>query len=217
MLYMLAKKIIITFSFLHIVFSQEINLIKDSSGDPVLSPVIKSLIVPGWGEYTLGYEKRAKIMALTESFIFISILGSYSNANRTEINYQAYAAQHAGVNIAGKNRQFWIDIGNYLSLDQFNEEHLRWRDFNAIYEQNNDWNWSWDDDGNRKSFEKMRIKSDTWKLRGSFLIGGMVLNHIISAVDALYLFRISTIKNIDVLPTYNQNIDQYNISLSISF
>ena len=102
MLYMLAKKIIITFSFLHIVFSQEINLIKDSSGDPVLSPVIKSLIVPGWGEYTLGYEKRAKIMALTESFIFISILGSYSNANRTEINYQAYAAQHAGVNIAGK-------------------------------------------------------------------------------------------------------------------
>tara|TARA_X000001036_G_scaffold50914_1_gene40582 strand:+ start:2735 stop:3205 length:471 start_codon:yes stop_codon:yes gene_type:complete len=156
-------------------------------------------------------------MALTESFIFISILGSYSNANRTEINYQAYAAQHAGVNIAGKNRQFWIDIGNYLSLDQFNEEHLRWRDFNAIYEQNNDWNWSWDDDGNRKYFEKMRIKSDTWKLRGSFLIGGMVLNHIISAVDALYLFRISTIKDIDVLPTYNQNIDLYNISLSISF
>ena len=63
----------------------------------------------------------------------------------------------------------------------------------------------------------MRIKSDTWKLRGSFLIGGMVLNHIISAVDALYLFRISTIKDIDVLPTYNQNIDLYNISLSISF
>tara|TARA_X000001036_G_scaffold50914_1_gene40581 strand:+ start:2562 stop:2735 length:174 start_codon:yes stop_codon:yes gene_type:complete len=57
---MLAKKIIITFSFLHIVFSQEINLIKDSSGDPVLSPVIKSLIVPGWGEYTLGYGKEPK-------------------------------------------------------------------------------------------------------------------------------------------------------------
>ena len=216
MLRMVSKKIIITTFFLHIVFSQEINLIKDST-DPVLSPVIKSLILPGWGEYTLGFQKRAKVMALTESFIFVSILASYSSANRLEINYQAYAAQHAGVNNVGKNRQYWIDIGNYLSIDQFNEEHLRWRDFNAIYEQNNNWNWYWDDDNNRKSFEKMRIKSDTWKLRASFLVGGMVLNHIISSIDALYLFKLSNIDNIDVLPTYYQKIDQYNISLSISF
>jgi len=213
---MVSKKIIITTFFLHIVFSQEINLIKDST-DPVLSPVIKSLVLPGWGEYTLGFQKRAKVMALTESFIFVSILASYSSANRLEINYQAYAAQHAGVNNVGKNRQYWIDIGNYLSIDQFNEEHLRWRDFNAIYEQNNNWNWYWDDDNNRKSFEKMRIKSDTWKLRASFLVGGMILNHIISAIDALYLFRISNIENIDVLHSYNQNIDQYNLSLSINF
>ena len=216
MLWMVSKKIIITTFFLHLVFSQEINLIKNST-DPVLSPVIKSLILPGWGEYTLGFQKRAKIMALTESFIFVSILASYSSANRLEINYQAYAAQHAGVNNVGKNRQYWIDIGNYLSIDQFNEEHLRWRDFNAIYEQNNNWNWYWDDDNNRKSFEKMRIKSDTWKLRASFLVGGMILNHIISAIDALYLFRISNIENIDVLHSYNQNIDQYNLSLSINF
>jgi|TARA_B100001996_G_scaffold102141_2_gene76665 hypothetical protein len=213
---MVSKKIIIISFFLHIVFPQGINSIKDSK-EPVLSPIIKSLLLPGWGEYALGYNKRAKVMALSESFIFISILGSYSNANRIEINYKAYAAQHAGVNTIDKNRQYWVDIGNYLSIDQFNEEHLRWRDFNAIYDQNNNWNWSWDDDDNRKYFEKMRIKSDTWKLRASFLVGGMVLNHIISAIDALYLFRLSNIDNIDVLPTYYQKTDQYNISLSISF
>ncbi len=216
MLRMVSKKIIIISFFLHIVFPQGINSIKDSK-EPVLSPIIKSLLLPGWGEYALGYNKRAKVMALSESFIFISILGSYSNANRIEINYKAYAAQHAGVNTIDKNRQYWVDIGNYLSIDQFNEEHLRWRDFNAIYDQNNNWNWSWDDDDNRKYFEKMRIKSDTWKLRASFLVGGMVLNHIISAIDALYLFRLSNIDNIDVLPTYYQKTDQYNISLSISF
>ncbi len=216
MLRMVSKKIIIISFFLHIVFPQGINSIKDSK-EPVLSPIIKSLLLPGWGEYALGYNKRAKVMALSESFIFISILGSYSNANRIEINYKAYAAQHAGVNTIDKNRQYWVDIGNYLSIDQFNEEHLRWRDFNAIYDQNNSWNWSWDDDDNRKYFEKMRIKSDTWKLRASFLVGGMVLNHIISAIDALYLFRLSNIDNIDVLPTYYQKTDQYNISLSISF
>ena len=131
------------------VFSQEINLNKDSR-DPVISPVLKSLIFPGWGEYALGYQQRGRIMALTESVIFISILGSYSNSNTFESNYQSYAAQHAGVSTVGKNRQYWIDVGNYLSIDQFNEEHLRWRDFNAVYEQDNNWNWAWDDDGNRK-------------------------------------------------------------------
>ena len=136
---------------------------------------------------------------------------SYGGSGRAD------AAQHAGVSTVGKDRKYWIDIGNYLSIDQFNEEHLRWRDFNAIYEQNKNWNWSWDDDNNMKSFEKMRIKSDTWKLRASFLVGGMILNHIISAIDALYLFRISNIENIDVLPSYYQNIDQYNLSLSINF
>ena len=156
-------------------------------------------------------------MALTESVIFISILGSYSNSNKFESNYQAYAAQHAGVSPIGKNRQYWIDIGNYSSIDQFNEEHLRWRDFNAVYEQDKNWNWAWNDDGNRIFFEKMRIKADTWKLRASFLIGGMVLNHIISAIDALYLFRISNIENTDIVPYYSPNTDQYNLSLTIYF
>ena len=198
------------------VFSQEINSNNDSR-DPIISPVLKSLIFPGWGEYALGYQQRSRIMALTESVIFISILGSYSNSNKFESNYQAYAAQHAGVSPIGKNRQYWIDIGNYSSIDQFNEEHLRWRDFNAVYEQDKNWNWAWNDDGNRIFFEKMRIKADTWKLRASFLIGGMVLNHIISAIDALYLFRISNIENTDIVPYYSPNTDQYNLSFTIYF
>ena len=213
---MVSKKIIIIFLFLQVVFSQEINLNKDSR-DPLISPVLKSLVFPGWGEYSLGYQQRGRIMALTESVIFISILGSYSNSNKFESNYKAYAAQHAGVSPIGKNRQYWIDIGNYSSIDQFNEEHLRWRDFNAVYKQDKNWNWVWNDDGNRIFFEKMRIKADTWKLRASFLIGGMVLNHIISAIDALYLFRISNIENTDIVSYYSPNTDQYNLSLTIYF
>ena len=58
----------------------------------------------------------------------------------------------------------------------------------------------------------MRIKSDTWKLRASFLVGGMVLNHIISAIDALYLLRL---KNITFLPKNNNGVNE--ISLQIRF
>jgi len=213
---MVSKKIIIIFFFFHLVFSQELNLDKNFE-KPFISPVLKSLILPGWGEYSLGHKKRARIMALSESVIFFSILGSYSNANKFEQNYKSYAAEHANVITAGKNRQYWIDIGNYFSIDQFNEEHLRWRDFTAIYEKDNNWNWVWDNDENRKYFEKMRIRGDTWKLRGSFLIGGMVLNHIISAIDALYLSRISSIDKAELNPIYYPHTNQYKLILNVNF
>ena len=213
---MVSKKIIIIFFFFHLVYSQEINLDKDFE-KPFISPVLKSFILPGWGEYSLGYKQRGRIMVLSESVIFFSILGSYFYANKFEQNYKAYASEHANVTTIGKNRQYWIDIGNYSSIDQFNEEHLRWRDFNAVYEKDNNWNWLWDNDQNRIFFEKMRIKGDTWKLRSSFLIGGMVLNHIISAIDALYLSRISSIDNAELNPIYYPHKNQYKLILNVYF
>tara|TARA_B110000014_G_C19887061_1_gene459026 strand:- start:33 stop:674 length:642 start_codon:yes stop_codon:yes gene_type:complete len=213
---MVSKKIIIIFFFFHLVYSQELNLDKDFE-KPFISPVLKSLILPGWGEYSLGYKQRGRIMVLSESVIFFSILGSYFYANKFEQNYKAYASEHANVATVGKNRQYWVDIGNYSSIDQFNEEHLRWRDFNAIYEKDNNWNWLWDNDENRKYFEKMRIRGDTWKLRGSFLIGGMVLNHIISAIDALYLSRISSIDKAELNPIYYPHTNQYKLILNVNF
>ena len=211
-----SKKIIIIFFFFHLVYSQELNLDKDFE-KPFISPVLKSLILPGWGEYSLGYKQRGRIIVLSESVIFFSILGSYFYANKFEQNYKAYASEHANVTTIGKNRQYWIDIGNYSSIDQFNEEHLRWRDFNAVYEKDNNWNWLWDNDQNRIFFEKMRIKGDTWKLRSSFLIGGMVLNHIISAIDALYLSRISAIDNAELNPIYYPHKNQYKLILNVYF
>ncbi len=213
---MVSKKIIIIFFFFHLVYPQELNLDKDFE-KPFISPVLKSLILPGWGEYSLGYKQRGRIMVLSESVIFFSILGSYFYANKFEQNYKAYASEHANVTTIGKNRQYWIDIGNYSSIDQFNEEHLRWRDFNAVYEKDNNWNWLWDNDQNRIFFEKMRIKGDTWKLRSSFLIGGMVLNHIISAIDALYLSRISAIDNAELNPIYYPHKNQYKLILNVYF
>ena len=82
---MASKKIITAFLLLQIGFSQEKNLNNDSK-DPVLSPILKSLIFPGWGEYALGNKKRGKVFAVTESFIIISILGSYSKANTFKSN-----------------------------------------------------------------------------------------------------------------------------------
>ena len=178
---------------------------------------MKSLVLPGWGEYSLDNQIRGRIFVLSETVLLLAILGSYSVSKRQDTEFKAYAAEHAGISPVGKDRQFWVDIGNYSSLFTFNLEHLRWRDFNALYEDNDTWAWAWDSSNNRERFENMRIASDSWRLRGSFLIGGVVLNHIVSAIDALYLSKISNIQETVVSPNYNPHSDKMEISLTVYF
>ena len=210
------KQIVTAIVLTQALYTQQLGPAADQK-KPIISPVVKSLVFPGWGEYSLDNQIRGRIFVLSETVLLLAILGSYSVAQRQETEYKAYAAEHAGIDPIGKDRQFWVDIGNYSSLFLFNEEHLRWRDFNALYEDNDTWTWAWDSGNNRERFENMRIASDSWSLRGSFLIGGVVLNHIVSAIDALYLSKISNIKETVVSPHYNPYSDEMGLSLTVSF
>ena len=210
------KQIVTAIVLTQVLYTQQLGPTVDQQ-KPFYSPVVKSLVLPGWGEYSLDNQIRGRIFVLSETVLLLAILGSYSVAQRQETEYKAYAAEHAGIDPIGKDRQFWVDIGNYSSLFTFNEEHLRWRDFNALYEDNDTWAWAWDSSNNRERFENTRIASDSWRLRGSFLIGGVVLNHIVSAIDALYLSKISNIQETVVSPNYNPHSDKMEISLTVYF
>ena len=210
------KQIVTAIVLIQVLYTQQLGPTVDQQ-KPFFSPVVKSLVLPGWGEYSLDNQIRGRIFVLSETVLFLAILGSYSVAQRQETEYKAYAAEHAGIDPIGKDRQFWVDIGNYSSLFTFNEEHLRWRDFNALYEDNDTWAWAWDSSNNRERFENTRIASDSWRLRGSFLIGGVVLNHIVSAIDALYLSKISNIQETVFSPNYNPHSDKMELSLTVYF
>ena len=210
------KQIVTAIVLTQVLYTQQLGPTVDQQ-KPFFSPVVKSLVLPGWGEYSLDNQIRGRIFVLSETVLLLAILGSYSVAQRQETEYKAYAAEHAGIDPIGKDRQFWVDIGNYSSLFTFNEEHLRWRDFNALYEDNDTWAWAWDSSNNRERFENTRISSDNWRLRGSFLIGGVVLNHIVSAIDALYLSKISNIQETVVSPNYNPHSDKMELSLTVYF
>jgi len=210
------KQIVTAVVLIQVLYTQQLGPTVDQH-KPFISPMVKSLVLPGWGEYSLDNQIRGRIFVLSETVLLLAILGSYSVSQRQETEFRAYAAEHAGISPDGKDRQFWVDIGNYSSLLAFNEEHLRWRDFNALYEDNDTWTWAWDSGNNRERFENMRIASDSWRLRGLFLIGGVVLNHIVSAIDALYLSKISNIKETVVSPNYNPYSDEMGLSLTVSF
>ena len=185
--------VVILFFFTELMICQPVN--KNS-----LDPVIKSFLVPGWGQNELGYKSRSKKYIYVEVGILLSLYTSSKYSNEIKRNYIAYAAKHAGVVTNGKDREYWVDIGNFNTLNDYNSEHLRNREVGELYPQTQKWNWNWDTSKNRKYFESRRIQSDKMKLFSTFAIGGLFLNHFVSSIDALYLKRLSTSKSFSIKP-----------------
>jgi len=193
------------------------KLICQPVNEKAIDPIIKSFLVPGWGQSELGYKERSKMYNYIEIGILLSMFSSTKYSNEIKRNYIAYAAEHAGVISDGKDREFWVDIGNYNTLNEYNSEHLRNRDTGELYPQTVEWRWSWDNSENRKYFESKRIQSDKLKLFSTFTFGALFLNHFISSIDALYLKRLSASNNFTIKPYIGNNdmIIGYKVEFSL--
>ena len=182
-----------------------------------LDPVIKSILLPGWGQKALGRKKRARVYNYFESGLILTIVGSSTFSNITIKNYIAFASEHAAISSSEKNHKYWVDIGNYDSITDYNDEHLRNREMDDLYPDDKKWSWDWDTDANRKAFEKKRISSDQLKLAATFGIGALVVNHIVSAIDVLYLKRVIADGELSVKPYQNLEIGSLGYALTLEF
>jgi len=193
------------------------KLICQPVNEKAIDPIIKSFLVPGWGQSELGYKERSKMYNYIEIGILLSMFSSTKYSNEIKRNYIAYATEHAGVISDGKDREFWVDIGNYNTLNEYNSEYLRNRDTGELYPQTLEWRWSWDNSENRKYFESKRIQSDKLKLFSTFTFGALFLNHFISSIDALYLKRLSASSNFTIKPYIGNNdmIIGYKVEFSL--
>jgi len=154
-----------------------------------IHPSLKSAIIPGLGEYSLSKPAQSKFFNLMELTLWSTFLGFHNLSNHKRLQYKSYAVKYAGISIENKNQKYWVDIGNYLSLSDHNEEHLRWRQINDIY--NEEFDWTWKSKNHMKKFEKMRISSDKLAKYGQYTLGVITLNHIISCINSLYLSRLN--------------------------
>ena len=182
-----------------------------------LDPVIKSILLPGWGQKALGRKKRARVYNYFESGLILTIVGSSTFSNITIKNYIAFASEHAAISSSEKNHKYWVDIGNYDSITDYNDEHLRNREMDDLYPDDKKWSWDWDTDANRKAFEKKRISSDQLKLAATFGIGALMVNHIVSAIDVLYLKRVIADGKLSIKAYQDFEIRSLGYALTLEF
>lgn len=156
----------------------------------------RSLLIPGAGEQYLGKHTLAKTFFFTEISLWISYIAFREYGNWQRDDAFAFAATHSGANIDGKPSQFFIDIGNYQDIYQYNDAKQRMYQFEKVYSEE-DYYWSWDQEANRRKFDKIRISGDQARNRSVFVLGGIFANHLLSAIHSVWQTH-----------RYNKNLEQ---------
>ena len=77
---------------------------------------LQSLLLPGWGEHSLGESKRANEYFIREATLWLIFIGTKKSAAWYESDYTAFAELHANVDMTGKNYLFAVNMGHYNSL-----------------------------------------------------------------------------------------------------
>ncbi len=148
----------------------------------------------GTGRFSLVAE-----VSLWLSYISFQQYGSWLQSDA-----RSFASNHSGASPGGKNDQFFVNVGNFDNVYDYNDKKLRDRNIEAVYDPSLGYYWNWDTDANRQRFRLLRISSDKVYNNSRFVIGAVIVNHIISALNAARLVR-----------HYNRNIDENMGSLQV--
>jgi hypothetical protein len=201
----------------------DLSLSSESKKSVILA-VFASLLVPGMGELYVGSFETGKYYLIAESGLWLVYGGFRMHSNWLRQDAQTFAHQHAGANFDSKDDIYAVNIGNFNTTDDYNQAKLRERDYDLVYTEDQ-YNWRWDSDANRGRFKDMRIHSDDVKNNAKFVIGAIVVNHLLSAFSAgkkaaAYNRSLSTIDNVQ-FQAYTINsgshIDGIGISITTKF
>jgi len=165
-----------------------------------------SLILPGTGEAYMGEGTQSKIFLGIEIVAWGLVVANIVNVNMHQSDYKNYAVQHASIERVGKNDQFWIDIGKYDTIYEYNEQRIRERDLDALYPENTFWFWNWDNTDNRFFYDSKRIKTREYEQNRLYFFAAIALNHLVSAINALRLAN-----------SYNRKLDESSLSFDIGY
>lgn len=220
------KKIILFFAAASIIFAQsnhifeleqninltlpdnQINLLEKPAGKKSAGlAILYSLILPGMGELYADNYETGKYYTVADGVIWGFVAGFNVYGSRQEDNYKSFAESYGGIDNNGKDAEFYANVANYGSVDQFNREQELNRNFEGVYNtQTHYWKWSGTDQ--RREFRELWSSSETAYNNVRFAVGALILNRVISVISA-----------VRSVSRYNANLENqqsWNVSFDVS-
>ncbi len=199
------RKIVLLFFIAGVVFCQSASLtelrieIKDAGLAPMSELPVKSqsnkknaavailysMLLPGMGELYAGDYSSGKYFTIAEAGLWGTLIGLNYYQGWKEDNYKSFAKSRAGVS-GDKDEQFYIDIGNYASIEAYNLEKELNREFSDRYNVQSDY-WRWESAQQRREYRSMWLSAEYAGNTMKFVGAAMVLNRVLSAINAVRL------------------------------
>jgi hypothetical protein len=169
--------------------------------------ILYSLLLPGMGELYADAYDSGKYFTIAEGVLVAAFIGMSVYANNQEDNYKAYAITNANVNTNGKDETYYATISEFDDIFQYNDEKALERNFNQMFDTESDF-WKWASTEDRQTYRSMWSSSEQTFNDLRFVVGLMLLNRVVSAINAARLVSV-----------YNSRIDEqmsWNISLGLT-
>ena len=180
--------------------------------------IVYSLLLPGMGELYAGAYDVGKYFTIADGLLWGTFIGMEVYSNWQENNYQTYAAANADVDNSNKDADYYSTIGNYTSIFSYNEEKALERNYDEMLNPETDF-WKWSTTAERQTYRDMWTSSEQTSNDIRFVIGGLILNRIASAVNAA---RLVTSYNNKLKEEVSWNfsvgfVNQQNLPTSLTF
>ena len=165
--------------------------------------ILYSLLLPGMGElYADGYNSGV-YFTIAEGALWATYIGMNTYAGWQEDKYKSYAVSKAGIDAAGKDKDFYSRVGLYLNLEQYNNEKALERNFDQMYESQQ-YFWKWNSTEERRAYRDMWLSSEQTYNDIRFVVGAMLLNRVASAINAVRL-----------VSSYNNRLEEQSWNVSV--
>lgn len=148
--------------------------------------IVYSLLLPGMGELYADAYDVGKYFTIADGLLWGTFTGMEVYSNWQENNYQTYAAANADVDNNNKDADYYSTIGNYTSVFSYNEEKALERNYDEMLDPETDF-WKWNTTDDRQTYRDMWTSSEQTSNDIQFVVGGLILNRVASAINAARL------------------------------
>ena len=202
-----------TFAFSQMVISVDESVSKNS-GKSLLVALGASALLPGMGELYLDEHEMVRPFVWADAALWLVAFGSYYTGERYISSAHDYAVRHAGLTTNSKKVSLLNTVGDYRSRsgvdgqnsspdndEDYNQAMIRsGRAIDAEYNSSIQWNWGSSDnpetsehiDEYKNRLRNYRISRLVFQVS----VGALVLNRVISVLDAMRIYRKTSSKSL---------------------
>jgi hypothetical protein len=181
--------------------------------------MLMSFVLPGAGHYYVDRMDVGKYFVVAEVTSWLGVLGLNIYGDAVRDDARKFAVENAGIDMQGKDNDFYGNVGNFNNVYDYNDEKLRRGEYDLLYDVQS-YYWNWNNFPNRASFERQRKSSE--RIYNSRVIFGtaLVVNRIISGISSLILanaYNSGLTSNLIFEPqvTYDKNYKIDGIKFSV--